>query len=63
MKIYHQYIDERWKKILFWTLVLLLAAFLLFIIGGLIGYGVSSDNSSFNFLNADTWNHVFSFIK
>lgn len=63
MKHYHQYINEPWKKLIFWALLLLLVGLLLFIIGGLIGYGISSDHSAFNFLNPASWNHVFSFIR
>lgn len=63
MKQYHQYINEPWKKILFWGLLLLLVVFLLFVVGGLIGYSISSNQSAFNFLNPDSWNHVFSFIR
>ncbi|HCT97877.1 DNA-directed RNA polymerase subunit beta [Aerococcus urinaeequi] len=63
MKYYHQYINEPWKKIVFWGLLLLIVGFLLFIIGGLIGYSISSDQSAFNFLNPASWNHVFSFIR
>lgn len=63
MKQYHQYINEPWKKILFWGLLLLLVGFLLFVVGGLIGYSFSSNQSVFNFLNPDSWNHVFSFIR
>ncbi|MEY8370663.1 DNA-directed RNA polymerase subunit beta [Aerococcaceae bacterium 50-4] len=63
MKRYHQYINEPWKKLLFWGLLLLLVGLILFIVGGLIGYGFSSDNSAFNFLNPASWNHVFSFIR
>ncbi|MGY0837393.1 DNA-directed RNA polymerase subunit beta [Aerococcus urinaeequi] len=63
MKQYHQYINEPWKKLLFWGLLLLLVVFLLFVVGGLIGYSISSNQSAFNFLNPDSWNHVFSFIR
>lgn len=63
MKQYHQYINEPWKKLLFWGLLLLLVVFLLFVVGGLIGYSISSNQSAFNFFNPDSWNHVFSFIR
>lgn len=63
MKQYHQYINEPWKKLLFWGLLLLLVVFLLFVVGGLIGYSISSNQSAFNFLNPDSWIHVFSFIR
>jgi hypothetical protein len=63
MKHFHQYLDAPWKKFLFWGIVILILSIVLFIVGGIIGYGVSSDNSPFNFLSSKTWNHVLSFIK
>lgn len=63
MKLYHEYINEPWKKLLFWGILLILIGLILFLIGGLIGYGLSSNNPAYNFFNGEVWDHVFSFIR
>ncbi|RPA59830.1 DNA-directed RNA polymerase subunit beta [Aerococcus agrisoli] len=63
MKQFHQYLDAPWKKFLFWAVIVLILCIILFTIGGIVGYGISSDNSPFQFLNGKTWDHVFSFIR
>ncbi|MCY3035730.1 MULTISPECIES: DNA-directed RNA polymerase subunit beta [Aerococcus] len=54
---------SRFKNFFKWLLICLLGMVLLFLIGLLLGYGISSDHQLFNVFNQDVWNHLYAFFQ
>ena len=54
---------SRFKNMFKWLLICLLGMVLLFLIGLLLGYGISSAHQLFNVFTQDVWNHLYAFFQ
>lgn len=54
---------SRFKNLFKWVFICLLGMTLLFLIGLLLGYGISSYHHLFNVFNQDVWNHLYAFFQ